>query len=134
MEIYRSIDIEETIRTALSGQGLAVYCRPLPQEFDLPSLLVQNVGGYSTNDWAGRNVVDTFTVTIDSRAQTESEALSLLRNAIGILQAVAAEQSTAIAYVEINSQYSWGQDPVRPDLAMCSATLIIRAHTERVNV
>ena len=78
------------------------------------------------------NKVDTFEVVLDSRADTEAVALEYLRNAVGILKAVTKKQSTAIRHVTVNSSGSWGADPVRPDLAMCSARLAIVAHLENV--
>ena len=46
MRINKSIDIEEEIRSALS-EYQTVYCRPLPAEYDLPNILVTQVGGRS---------------------------------------------------------------------------------------
>ena len=127
MIIRRSIDIEDVIRSALSGY-LTAYCRPLPEHFGLPSILVQQVGG--TDD----ATIDTFDVVLDSRADTEADALETLRTAIGILKAVAAAQKTALRYVDVNSSGSWGTDPARPDLAMCSARLRVVAHEETMEV
>lgn len=127
MKINKSIDIENEIRTALAPH-LTVYCRPLPAEYDLPHILVTQVGGtdYQT--------VDTFEVVLDSRAETEAEALDYLNTAIAILKQVAREQITALRYVTVNSSGSWGNDPVRPDLAMCSARLSIVAHQQSMEV
>ena len=44
MKIYLSIDIEEEIRQALA-EYLTVYCRPLPAHYDLPHILITQVGG-----------------------------------------------------------------------------------------
>lgn len=123
MEILRSIDIEDTVRQALLPY-MACYCPPLPSEYVLPNVLVRQVGG-STAD-----KIDTFTVTLDARASTEAEASETLRSAVGILMKTATDQTTAIRFVFVNSSGSWGSDPVRPDLAMCSATLQITAHQE----
>lgn len=72
--------------------------------------------------------IDTFYVVLDSRAETEAAALDYMNTAIGILKQVAKEQTTAIRHVTVNSSGSWGNDPVRPDLAMCSARLDVVAH------
>lgn len=124
MIIERSIDIEDVVRLALADH-LTAYCRPLPKDYSLPCILVSKVGG------SDRDKIDTFEVTLDSRARTEYEADMTLRNAIGILKAV---EGTAIRYVTVNSSGSWGSDPVRPDLAMCSARLRIVAHVERATI
>mgnify|MGYP000927492446 FL=1 len=124
-EIVRSIDIEDVIRTALSGH-FTIYCRPLPAKFTVPSLEISSVGGTDENE------VDTFDVVLDARAQEDAEANELLRNAIGALKAIAKKQTTAIRHVTVNASGSWGSDPVRPDLAMYSARLRITAHQESI--
>ena len=121
MIISKSIDIEEEIRSALSEYQTA-YCRPLPVEYTLPHILITQVGGQTVQ------TIDTFYVVLDSRAETEAAALDYLNTAIGILKQVAKEQTTAIRHVTVNSSGSWGNDPVRPDLAMCSARLDVVAH------
>ena len=121
MVIYKSIDIEEEIRKALSGH-LTAYCRPLPASYELPNILITQVGGTS------EHTVDTFSVILDSRAETESEALDYLNTAVGILRRVAKLQTTALRHVVVNTSGSWGNDPVRPDLAMCSARIDVVAH------
>ena len=127
MRIYKSIDIENEVREALSDY-LNAYCRPLPAEYDLPHILITQVGGMDSQ------TIDTFGVVLDSRANTEAEALDYLNTAIGILKQVAKEQTTALRYVVVNSSGSWGNDPVRPDLSMCSARLSIKAHQEIMEV
>lgn len=124
MIIERPIDIEDVVRLALADH-LTAYCRPLPKDYSLPCIIVSKVGG------TDRDKIDTFEVTLDSRARTEYDADLALRNAIGILKAV---EGTAIRYVTVNSSGSWGSDPVRPDLAMCSARLRIVAHVERATI
>ena len=124
MFIERSIDIEDVVRLALADH-LTAYCRPLPTDYRLPCILVSKVGG------TDRDKIDTFEVVLDSRAKTEYEADLTLRNAIGILKAV---EGTAIRHVTVNSSGSWGSDPARPDLAMCSARLRIVAHVERATI
>ena len=121
MIINKSIDIEEEIRSALSEYQTA-YCRPLPAEYTLPHILITQVGGQTVQ------TIDTFYVVLDSRAETEAAALDYLNTAIGILKQVAKEQTTAIRHVTVNSSGSWGNDPVRPDLSMCSARVDVVAH------
>lgn len=127
MIFQRNIDIEDTIREALDDY-LTIYCRPLPKNFRKPCILVQQVGGFDTS------TIDTFEVVLDSRADHEAEALEALRNAVGILRRVAQLQTTPIRHVSVNSSGSWGTDPVRPDLAMCSARLSVTAHLENAEV
>lgn len=132
--IKRSIDVEDAVREIISAAGITAYCRPLPEGFSMPSVLVQSTGGTAEESWSGLEIMDTFTIVLDSRAETESNALLTLRNAIGVLKAAAARQSSAVRYVALNTQYSWGADPVRPDIAMCSANLSIRAHSESITI
>ena len=127
MIINKSIDIEEEIRAALSPHQTA-YCRPLPADYSLPNILVTQVGGTDTDR------IDTFDVVLDSRAETEAEALSYLNTAKAILIQTAKEQTTALRYVTVNTSGSWGADPVRPDLAMCSARISVTAHQQKVEV
>jgi len=127
MIIPISIDIEDEIRKALNP-FITTYCRPLPENFEKPCILVTKVGGTETD------TIDNFRVSLDSRADTEAEADETLRKAIGILQEVAALQSTALRVVNVNSSGSWGADPVRPDLAMCTATLEVIAHKNHMEV
>lgn len=128
IQIERSIDIEDEVRIALSPY-FSIYCRPLPENFELPSLLVTQTGGYDENR------IDNFNITIDSRAETEAEALDLLLDATATLKEVARMQFTKIRFVSVNSCGSWGKDPVRPDLAMASAQLTVYTHkvTKKIN-
>ena len=121
------IDIEDTVRQALSPY-IKTYCRPLPKNFTVPSILVTKVGGGEAD------TIDDFEIVLDARAKHEAEADETLRNAIGILQKVARLQTTDLRHVDINTSGSWGVDPVRPELAMCSARLSVTAHTENVEV
>ena len=127
MIINKSIDIEEEIRTALAPY-LTTYCRPLPKDYTLPNILITQVGGTTVK------TVDTFSVVIDSRADSEAEALDTLNTAIGIIKQVAKEQTTAMRHVTINTSGSWGNDPVRPDLSMCSARIDVVAHQTTMEV
>jgi hypothetical protein len=130
MVIKKSIDIEDAVREELSVY-LTAYCRPLPADYPLPNILVSAIGGTSESDWHGTNQSDTFTVNLTSRGKNEAEALDCLRTAIGILQAA---QGGVLARVRINSQYSWGEDGRRPDLASCGATLLITARPETITL
>ena len=116
-----SIDFENEIRLALKD-SLTVYCRPLPKDYGLPNILISQVGGKESD------TVDTNSIVLDARAKTEAEASEYLRKAIGLLKAAAKNQTTNLRYVTINTAGSWGNDPVRPDLAMCSARLDVVAH------
>lgn len=127
MIINRSIDVEEAIRVSL-GEYMQTYVKPLPANFTVPSVEITAVGG------SEMDTIDTFDVTLDSRAEHEAEAYENLRNAIGIVIEIAKSQATALRVVNVNSLGSWGKDPVRPDLAMCSARLRVIAHVETVEV
>lgn len=127
MIIHKPTDIEEQIRTALNTY-LTVYVRPLPANYALPNIMVTANGG-STAD-----TIDTFTVTLDARAETDAEAMEYLTDALGILEAQAANQVGAIRNVIINSLASWGVDPVRPDLKLCTATVLVIAHREKKTI
>lgn len=123
MDIYRSIDIEDAMRQELAP-FMSAYCRPLPKDFTVPSILITHTGGDSQKTTTGKGKADTFMVVLDARAETDAEADELIRNAVAVLEA------SDLFFVEVNSLYSWGNDPVRPDLAMCSATLEVTAHRE----
>lgn len=127
MIINKTIDFEDEIRIALADY-MTIYCDPLPKTLALPSLEVRKVGG---ND---RDTIDTATVMLYARAEDEATASDYLREAIGILKAVCAEQTTKLRYCTVNTGGSWGTDPVRPDLAMCSATLMVTAHQDTKEV
>lgn len=121
MNILRPVDIEEEIRLALKDY-ITVYCRPLPLDFLTPCLLITTTGGNS------RNTVDTFAVVLDARAETDGEALDYLSTALGLLEKQAQNQVGALRNVTINSLVSWGTDPARPDLKLCTATVLVTAH------
>ncbi len=127
MTINLPIDIEDEIRKALAPY-LTAYCRPLPKTFNLPSILVSKSGG------GDEDTINQFIVVIDSRAKTEAEADEYLRKAIGVLKKQAALQTTALRHITVNSSGSWGSDPVRPELAMCTATLECIAHETTMEV
>lgn len=128
MTIERSVDIEDVVRVALSDY-LTAYCRPLPADFRLPCILVTQVGG---TDVEGK--IDAFDVTLDARAKDAATANETLRNAIGILRKVSQDQTTAIRHIEVNASGSWGNDPMRPELAMYSARLRVVTHLEQITI
>ena len=127
MKIEKSIDIEDEIRQALEKYQTA-YCRPLPAQYDLPHTLITQVGGRDLNK------IDTFEVVLDARAEREAEAVDYLNTAVAILKAEAKAQTTALRHITVNSSGSWGVDPVRPDLAMCSARISVTAHQTTTEV
>jgi hypothetical protein len=127
MKINKSIDVEEEIRASLNDY-IKAYVRPLPANFDVPSILITAVGG------TDENTIDYFDVTLDSRAEEDATALENLQTAVGIVIAIAKSQTTRLRFAKVNSLGSWGRDPVRPDLAMCSARLRVLAHIETMEV
>ena len=127
MIINKSLDIEEQIRVALLPY-VSTYVRPLPKEFVTPSILVELMGGTSAN------LVDTFTVRLSSRATLEAEALDLLRTALGVLEYQTKNQVGELRFSTEQNLMNWGNDPVRPDLSLCSATVNVVAHKIEVEV
>lgn len=127
MKILRPTDIEDEIRKALADY-FTVYVRPLPKNFTVPSLLITATGGTTAN------TVDTFTVTIDARAETDAEADELIRNAIGVLEHQTSQQVGALRFVELNALANWRTDPVRPELKMRTATARVVAHREEYTI
>ena len=127
MNIRIPIDVEDEIRLTLSDY-ITTYCRPLPMDFALPCILVTKSGGEDSD------TIDRIRVSLDARAKTEAEADRILRTAIGILKACAALHTTQIKHITVNSSGSWGVDPVRPDICMCTATLEVIAHQTTTEV
>lgn len=127
MNILRPIDIEDEARQALS-EYFTAYVRPLPANYTLPCLLITATGGTSNNE------VDTFTLTLDSRAETDAEAYELLTTALGTLEQQAKNQVGALRHLTINSLARWGSDPVRPDLKLCTATVLVTCHREAYEI
>lgn len=127
IDILRPCDIEDEIRKALTDY-LTVYVRPLPENFQTPSILVTATGGNS------QKTIDTFMVVLDSRAETDAEADELLRNALGILEAQTANQFGALRNITINSLANWGSDPVRPDLKLRTMSVLVTAHRESLTI
>lgn len=127
MNILRPTDIEEQIRLALA-EHFTAYVRPLPATYTLPNVLITATGGRTAN------TVDTFTVVLDVRAETDAEAYETLSNALGVLEVQAQAQTGALRNVTINSLARWGADPVRPDLKLCTATVLVTAHREAYEI
>lgn len=127
MNILRPIDIEEQARLALKDY-FTTYVRPLPAGYSLPCLLISATGGTSSNQ------VDTFMLTLDARAETDAEAYELLTNALGTLEAQARNQLGALRNLTINGLARWGSDPVRPDLKLCTATVLVTCHREAYEI
>lgn len=127
MNIRIPIDVEDEIRVTLSDY-ITTYCRPLPKDFTLPCILVTKSGGEDSD------TIDRIRVSLDARAKTEAEADRTLRTAIGILKACAALHTTRIKHITVNSSGSWGVDPVRPDLCLCTATLEVVVHQTTTEV
>lgn len=127
MRIPIPIDVEDEIRLTLSDY-ITTYCRPLPKDFTLPCILVSKTGGTDTDS------INQMVVSLDARAKTEAEADRILRTAIGILKACAALHTTQIKHITVNSSGSWGVDPVRPDICLCTATLEVIAHQTTTEV
>ena len=127
MIIKSPIDIEEEIRTALV-EYLNAYVRPLPANYNTPNILIKWAGGSS------KNTIDSFTVSLEARAEDDAEANEYLRLAIGILEEQTANQHGALRGVAVNSLGSWGVDPVRPDLSLATATVIVTAHRDEIEI
>lgn len=127
----RPIDFEDEIRKILTDKVRA-YCKPLPKDFALPSVLITQVGGRTEYTWAGVGEIDTADITIDARAETDAEAVETLRNAIGYLEESVSLQNTPLMMMELNTFSSTINDPVRPDLKMCTARILTRARREEI--
>lgn len=127
MNILKPVDIEDECRNALKD-FVTTYCRPLPANYSLPNVLVTATGGSS------KDTIDTFTVVLDARAETDAQAVDVLNTAIGLIEAQASLQVGALRSVFINSLYRWGNDPVRPDLKLCSATVLVTAHRQSFTI
>lgn len=127
MQIQTSVDIEYEVQKILDPY-MTAYCRPLPADFTTPCILVTQVGG------SDRDTIDNFQIVLDSRAQRASQAIALLNKAVGILRKVARESTTPVRHIQVTSSGSWGVDPVRPDIAMCSARVSVTAHLETITI
>ena len=127
MDILISVDIEDEVRKALTDY-ITVYVRPLPEGFITPSVLVEQMGGTT------ENTIDKFIVRLSARASTEEEALTLANIAVGILVRQARDQFGALRSASQNSLMSWGNDPIRPDLKLATATVEVIAHKESFDI
>lgn len=127
MNILKPIDVENEVRLALKDY-LTAYVRPLPEKFAVPSVLITLAGGGS------EDTIDTFTVTLDARADNDAAALDLLNTAIGVLEERTRQQFGALRSVRINSLARWGADPVRPDLKLCTATVLVTVHRQPLTI
>lgn len=127
MNILKPVDIENEVRLALKDY-ITAYVRPLPKSYKLPNVLVTATGGRSSD------TIDTFVVTLDARAETDADAFDTLSNALGVLEAQTQNQVGALRHVTINSLARWGADPVRPDLKLCTATVLVTVHREAYTI
>ena len=131
MQIQTSVDIEYEVQKILDSflaSYMTVYCRPLPANFSMPCILVTKVGG------SDRDTIDNAEIVLDARAERESQAVTLLNKAVGVLRKVSRESTTPVRHIQVTSSGSWGVDPVRPDIAMCSARLSVTAHLENTTI
>lgn len=127
MDINRQIDIEDEIRLALTDY-FETYCRPLPEKYGLPNVLVEQTGGTSSN------TIDSFQIKLSIRANTDAEAMETMRDVLGVLEYQTEHQFGALRHISINSMASWGSDPARPDLKLCTMTAIVNAHREKYEI
>lgn len=125
MNILKQVDIENEIRLALADYFEA-YCRPLPETYGLPNVLIEQTGGSSSNE------IDTFQVRLSVRAETDEDASDVMRDVLGVLEVRATEQFGALRHVSLNSLASWSTDPARPDLKLCTALVLVTTHRETV--
>ncbi|MCQ2319232.1 MAG: hypothetical protein MJZ90_09995 [Bacteroidales bacterium] len=127
MNILTSIDIEDAIREALSDK-FAIYCRPLPANFKMPCILITAVGGRETD------TISTFLVSVDARAKTDADAYDYIRKAVGAIIASANADGVKYNHASVNSLAKWGNDPARPDIKLCTATLEVIAHKQTITI
>lgn len=127
MNILTSIDIEDAIREALSDK-FAIYCRPLPADFKMPCILITAVGGRETD------TISTFLVSVDARAKTDADAYDYIRKAVGAIIASANDDGVKYNHASVNSLAKWGNDPARPDIKLCTATLEVIAHKQTITI
>ena len=127
MIVKKPTDIEYLVQKILNPY-IKTYCRPLPKAYELPNILVTRVGGTELTDWSGRGHLDNFTVELYCRAKDEGTAQDTLSTAVAILK-----DSDELRNVVNNTDLGrWGADPVRPDLAMFSVSLIISVSLEEL--
>lgn len=127
MDINKSVDIENEIRLALDDYFEA-YCRPLPENYGLPNVLVEQTGGTTSN------TIDSFQIKLSVRAKTDAEAIDTMNEVLGVLEYQCEQQIGALRHISVNSMASWGTDPARPDLKLCTMTAIVTAHRETYEI
>lgn len=124
MNILKQVDVENEVRLALAD-FFEAYCE-LPEDYGLPNVVIQQTGGSSENQ------IDTFQVRLSVRAETEEEASDVMRDVLGVLQTRSEEQFGALRHMSLNSLASWSTDPVRRDLKLCTALVLVTTHRETV--
>lgn len=127
MNIEKPVDIENEIRLALTDY-FEVYCRPLPEKYGMPNVVVEQTGGTTSN------TIDSFQIKLSVRAKTDAEAMDTMRDVLGALEYQAEHQFGALRHISVNSMASWGTDPVRPDLKLCTMTALVIAHREQYEI
>lgn len=126
MNILKQVDVENEVRLALAD-FFEAYCE-LPEDYGLPNVVIQQTGGSSANQ------IDTFQVRLSVRAETEEEASDVMRDVLGVLQTRSEEQFGALRHMSLNSLASWSTDPVRRDLKLCTALVLVTTHRETVTI
>lgn len=127
MNVLVSIDVEkETV--ALLKNHFNVCLRPLPEKYDTPITLVELMGG--TTD----NTIDTFTLRLSTRAKTNGEAVTTLQKILGLLDYQTKNQIGKLRFSIEQNLANWGNDPIRPDLCLCTATVQVIAHKESFEI
>ncbi len=127
MNINRQIDIENEVRLALKDY-FETYCRPIPETYGLPFVLVEQTGGNTSN------TIDSFQIKLSVRAKTDEDAMDTMRNVLGVLEYQVEHQFGSLRHISVNSLASWGTDPERPDLKLCTLTAIVIAHREKYEI
>ena len=126
MNILKQVDVENEVRLALAD-FFEADCT-LPEDYGLPNVVIQQTGGSSENQ------IDTFQVRLSVRAETEEEASDVMRDVLGVLQTRSEEQFGALRHMSLNSLASWSTDPVRRDLKLCTALVLVTTHRETVTI
>lgn len=122
-----SVDIEDTLRLAITSNTLEASANPMPPSFSVPYALVTATGG-STEDI----VQDRLSASIDVYAATWAEAQTQAEYVVGRLRDIeGTEQGTnergkAFVYrVEFDSLPYKNTDPDRPDLACMTVNVTV---------
>lgn len=127
MTILVSVDIEKEVVAALKDK-FNVCLRPLPETYNTPITLVEILGGTSDK------TIDTFTVRLSTRAKTNGDALNTLQQILGYLDYQTKNQVGKLSFSTEQNLTSWGNDPIRPDLCLCTATVQVIAHKESFTI